>query len=238
MSLYAVKNDKGDYLNGVAGEKPIFGGLDKDCVLNGEDAGWLAGRGYGHVVELIEAPAKAVVSEEAVAKILREAKRYADDYISEDKLELEIKMALSAYKPAGVSEKDVVSQEEAKMLEKAKNTTVWRPASVIDKYAYEHERQADDEVLLEDRLMRAYVNGWTVEKPKRYVLPMPYGADDDDPDNSPYAAVNRDYHAGPAWYQGPCVSFKKAREHYSVTQADIDAAPAWVRAITPVEVKD
>ena len=77
-----------------------------------------------------------------------------------------------------------------------------------------------------------------VDKPKRYVLPMPYGADDDDPDDSHYAVVNREYHAGPAWHQGPCVSFKEAREHYSVTQSDIDAAPDWVKAITPVEVTD
>ena len=90
----------------------------------------------------------------------------------------------------------------------------------------------------QDRLMRAYVNGWTAEKPKRYVLPMPSGADDDDPDDSHYAVVNREYHAGPVWHQGPCVSFKEAREHYSVTQSDIDAAPDWVKAITPVEVTD
>ena len=75
-------------------------------------------------------------------------------------------------------------------------------------------------------------------KPKRYVLPMPYGADDDDPDDSHYAVVNRQYHAGPAWHQGPCVSFKEAREHYSVTQAEIDAAPDWVKAIKAVEVND
>lgn len=76
------------------------------------------------------------------------------------------------------------------------------------------------------------------EKPKRFVLPMPYGADDDDPDYSHYAVVNREYYAGPSWHQGPCVSFNEAREHYSVTQADIDAAPEWVKAITPVEVTE
>lgn len=75
-----------------------------------------------------------------------------------------------------------VSEAEAEMLKKAKNITVWRPASVIARYACEHERQADDEVLLEDRLMHAYVNGWTVEKPKRYIvlmrLPGKKGPDD------------------------------------------------------------
>jgi len=70
--------------------------------------------------------------------------------------------------------KVVVSEEEDKMLKKAKNTTVWRPAAVIAGYAYEHERQGDDEVLLEDRLMRAYVNGWTVEKPKQWNVKVPH----------------------------------------------------------------
>ncbi|WP_179395031.1 DUF1642 domain-containing protein [Lacticaseibacillus absianus] len=68
----------------------------------------------------------------------------------------------------------VVSEAEAEMLKKAKNTTVWRPASVIARYAYEHEQQGDDEVLLEDRLMRAYVIGWTVEKPKRWNVKVPH----------------------------------------------------------------
>ena len=76
------------------------------------------------------------------------------------------------------------------------------------------------------------------ENPKRYVLPMPYGADDDDPERCCYAAVNREYHAGPSWFQGPCVSFKEAQKDYSVTRAEIDAAPDWVKSINPIEVTD
>lgn len=68
----------------------------------------------------------------------------------------------------------VVSEEEAEMLKKASNLRDWRPAAVISKYAYEHERHScDDEVLLEDRLMRAYVNGWTVEKSKLWNVKVP-----------------------------------------------------------------
>lgn len=122
--------------------------------------------------------------------------------------------------------KVVLSEKQAKIVEGARDGH--HPASRIS-------LSSDND---EELLMRAYVNGWTVEKPKRYVLPMPYGADDDDPDDSHYAVVNRQYHAGPAWHQGPCVSFKEAREHYSVTQAEIDAAPDWVKTITPVEVTD
>lgn len=125
MSLYAVKNDKGDYLNGVAGEKPLFGGLDKDCVLNGEDAGWLAGRGYGHVVELVEAPAKVVVSE-----------------------------------------------DEAEMLERAKKPS-FQETSVIDSYVTTHGG-AEFGCDIGDRLMRAYVNDWVVEKPKLWNVKVPH----------------------------------------------------------------
>jgi hypothetical protein len=90
----------------------------------------------------------------------------------------------------------------------------------------------------EDRLMRAYVNGWTVEKPKRYILPMPDGTDDEDPEDMHYVAVNRSYHDGPVWFQGPRVTFQQAQARYSVTHAEIDAAPGWVKTITPMEVTD
>lgn len=140
--------------------------------------------------------------------------------------------------------KVVVSEAEASLLEKMADGTNFNgergfePGLVITNFVLNNRVHGESHFETEDRLMHAYVNGWTVEKPKRYVLPMPYGADDDDPDQSHYAVVNREYHAGPAWHQGPCVSFKKAREHYTVTQADIDAAPDWVKAITPVEVTD
>ncbi|WP_390410102.1 DUF1642 domain-containing protein [Lacticaseibacillus jixiensis] len=68
----------------------------------------------------------------------------------------------------------MVSEEEAKMLKKAKDTTVWRPAAVISKYAYTAVKDSDQEALLEDRLMRAYVNGWVVEQPKRWNVKVPH----------------------------------------------------------------
>lgn len=93
-------------------------------------------------------------------------------------------------------EKVVVSAEEAEMLKRAKDTTIWRPASVIAGYAYEAERDSSDaEVLLEDRLMRAYVNGWTVEKPKRYSVKVPHT------DDSYFYKVDDEYcNAGDSYY--------------------------------------
>ena len=130
-------------------------------------------------------------------------------------------------------EKVVVSPEEAKLVKNCLWTNLQDEFLNNINLLFRGRRPEDI-----TRLKSALTNGYTVANEKRYVLPMPYGADDDDPDDSHYAVVNRQYHAGPAWHQGPCVSFKKAREHYSVTQAEIDAAPDWVKTITPVEVTD
>ena len=67
-------------------------------------------------------------------------------------------------KPAPV----VVSEEEAEMLELAKQDSnpvsfIWGSDITI---AYDHNQQ--------NRLMRAYVNGWTVEKPKRWNVKVPH----------------------------------------------------------------
>ena len=61
-----------------------------------------------------------------------------------------------------------VSQEEADMLERAKNPTN-RPSFMITEYSNSHKGNmlGND---LEDRLMRAYVNGYTVAKEKKYVV--------------------------------------------------------------------
>ena len=127
----------------------------------------------------------------------------------------------------------VVSEDEEKMLKKAKNTTVWRPASVIAGYAYEHERKGNDEVLLEDRLMRAYVVGWVVAKPKRYVLPMDGTKLSDG--TIAYATLD---HTGVWTIKGYAEKQSAVTFHATVTQSDIDTAPDWVEAIKPVEVTD
>ena len=133
--------------------------------------------------------------------------------------------------------KIVVSEEEAKMLKKAKDITAWHPAAVISEYAYNTEKDSDQESLLEDRLTRAYVNGWTVEKPKRYVLPMPDGTSDE-LDQGKYVAIretNGVWHGSEYRYD---ITKPGELEYLLVTHTDIDAAPDWVKAITPVEVTD
>ena len=84
-----------------------------------------------------------------------------------------------------------------------------------------------------------YINGKpVVPNPKRYVLPMP-GTDYHNNQmhgNAQYYAVKRTGNWRP---DAIALGTDDAVKHgYTVTQADIDAAPDWVKAITPVEVTD
>lgn len=122
-------------------------------------------------------------------------------------------------------EKVVLTKEQAQIVEDAHNAK--RPASYII-------LKSNDEELL----MNAYVNGWTVEKPKRYVLPMP-GTDYHNYQmhgNAQYYAVKRDG----SWRPDAIAlgTDNAVKQGYTVTQSDIDTAPAWVKGITPIEVKD
>lgn len=117
MSMYAVKNDNGEFAfceigkqHGETGFGTIWTELNKPYAqLTADDTD-------GHVVELIEKPAPVVVS-----------------------------------------------TAEAEILERAKKKDA--PAWII----YSNSVSAS-----EDRLMRAYVNGWTVEKPKRWNVKVPH----------------------------------------------------------------
>ncbi|MCI1894793.1 MAG: DUF1642 domain-containing protein [Lactobacillus sp.] len=125
MSLYAVKNDEGKFAFCEIGKphwETGFGTLWTE--LNKPYAQRTADDIGGHVVELVEAPAKVVVSE-----------------------------------------------AEAEMLEQAKCDD--DPAELIVGFVNSHDKY-DDDRKAEDRLMRAYVNGWTVEKPKRYGVWVPH----------------------------------------------------------------
>lgn len=127
----------------------------------------------GHVVELVEAPAKVVVSE-----------------------------------------------EEAKLLTEAKTATY--PAEYITRHSWLKQG-------VEDRLMRAYVNGYTVEKEKRYLLPMEgFG------EHQGYS-----YMEDGIWYINTAPSQDYAVKHgYTVTKDEYDSAPNWVKILKPVEVID
>lgn len=120
--LYTVKNDKGEFLSFYASHESVWD-TNNPTFFNESYAEAQAGP-YGHVVELVEAPAKVVVIE-GEAEILEQAK--CDD------------------DPAGLI------------------------AGFVD-YCDNY----DDDHKAEDLLMRAYVNGWVVEKPKRWNVKVPH----------------------------------------------------------------
>lgn len=119
MKMYAVKNDQGKFYdfdsNGDFWKEAL---CRKLYTLSENEAQDVAHDYGGHVVELVEAPAKVMVSE-----------------------------------------------AEAEVLEGAKKQH--NPAWYIS-------INVDGRPGTEDRLMRAYVNGWTVEKPKRWNVKVPH----------------------------------------------------------------
>lgn len=125
MNLYAVKNDKGEWWDFEAYDG-FWSDGSCECAVTAyqERADSVIKEHGGRVVELVEAPAKVVVSE-----------------------------------------------AEAEMLEQAKCDD--DPAELIVGFVNSHDKY-DDDRKAEDRLMRAYVNGWTVEKPKRYGVWVPH----------------------------------------------------------------
>ncbi|WP_179394961.1 DUF1642 domain-containing protein [Lacticaseibacillus absianus] len=123
MSLWAVQNDEGEWMDDVGDfypEEAQYGvGYVGLMLTKRSEAEYLAKKYGGHVVELVEVPAKVVVSE-----------------------------------------------KEAKMLESARADKC--PVTHISNFSAWYG--SDDE----DRLMRAYVNGYTVEKPKRWNVKVPH----------------------------------------------------------------
>lgn len=182
MSLYAIKNGMGEWYDWNDREFWPKDACAFVAIGNHEDAERMATEKGGHVVELVEAQAKIVVSE-AEAKILTEAK------------------------------------------------TATYPSEYITRHSCLKQGS-------EDRLMRAYVNGWEVEKPKRYVLPMP-GTDYHNIQmhgNAQYYAIKGTGNWRP---DAIALGTDDAVKHgYTVTQSEIDAAPAWVKAIKPFEVTE
>ncbi len=120
--MYAVKNDKGEWLSFGSSHESVWytnnPTLFKDRIYAEAQS---MGR-KARVVELVEAPAKVVVS-----------------------------------------------AEEAEMLERAKVAAF--PVHIFDSGA------AGSLPGSQDRLMCAYVNGWTVEKPKLYLIKVPHTDD-------------------------------------------------------------
>jgi hypothetical protein len=131
MSLYAVKNDNGEWMSLDGTQNGIWYSNNPTLF---KDKSYAEAQSMGriaHVVELVEAPEKVVVSEDE-AKMLKEAVK--DDNFG---------------------------------------------AGFISDYADEHfgDYGSLNRTHIQDRLMRAYVNGWTVEKPKLWNVKVPHTDD-------------------------------------------------------------
>ncbi|EPC62727.1 phage protein [Lacticaseibacillus paracasei subsp. paracasei Lpp14] len=190
LKLYAVKNDEGEWLSFDSSHESVWDTNNPTLFKHKSYADAQSRGRRARVVELIEATAKVVVSE-----------------------------------------------EEAEMLETLDGDLM--PISELAYFVHHAKQLSEKEsIKREDRLMRAYVNGWEVEKPKRYVLPMP-GTDYHNNQmhgNAQYYAVKGTGNWRP---DAIALGTDDAVKHgYTVTQSDIDAAPDWVKAITPVEVTD
>lgn len=177
MSRFAVKNDKGEWLSFDSSHESVWY-TNNPTFFNDKSYAEAQAGPCGHVVELVEQfEGGNITNKEALAKIIREAKRYADDYISEDTMEFEIKLALNAYKPAE------------------------KPAP---------------------------------EKEKKYLLPMDGTLEEND-DNDNFQLYAYCYKG--RWLADE-VETDPSYQHNTVTQKELETAPAWVKAIKPLEVTD
>jgi beta-glucosidase/6-phospho-beta-glucosidase/beta-galactosidase len=141
MTIYVIEDDDGFVLDRVYLE--FTSDVDRAMLFDEPIAPAEYAKRYGgHVVELVEKPEPVETSEDTVAKILREAKRYADDYISEDKLKFEIKTALSVYKPAP----EVVSEAEAEMLDALSDGELM-PICELSYYVHHAESLSEKEAV-------------------------------------------------------------------------------------------
>ena len=167
MSLYAVKNDKGEWWDFEAYDGFWSDGSCECAVTAYQERADSAVKEHGgHVVELFEAPAKVVVSE-----------------------------------------------EEAEMLKKAKNMI--NPMHLLWMNELTYNGDSDGQ----DRLMRAYVLGWTVEKPKLFLVKVPHT------DDSYFYKIDDEYcNAGDSYHLEGMTDKKwftlAEIEHYELTDCE------------------
>ena len=121
--------------------------------------------------------------------------------------------------------KVVLSKKQAKIVEGARDATY--PASYISNYTNSHDCE-------ENLLINAYVNGYTVAKEKKYLLPMDGTLEEND-DNDNFQLYAYCYKG--RWLADE-VETDPSYQHNTVTQKELETAPAWVKAIKPLEVTD
>ena len=132
------------------------------------------------------------------------------------------------------AEKAVVSEEEANFIKQLENyPRNFLPAGSISDFVDEHQNHygSHNRALDELRLINALVNGYTVRKEKRYLLPLE-GSEDSAGEYAYYA----DFHRG-RWEIEEYINDGDYPKP-TVSETVLANAPEWVKAIKPVEVTE
>lgn len=126
-------------------------------------------------------------------------------------------------------EKVVVSTNEAKAIESLLNANTYIETIAPFRYLFTSRNKEDIK-----RLIKAIKNGYTVEKEKKYLLPMDGTLEEND-DNDNFQLYAYCYKG--RWLADE-VETDPSYKHHTVTQKELETAPAWVKAIKPLEVTD
>ncbi|MBM6441430.1 DUF1642 domain-containing protein [Lacticaseibacillus rhamnosus] len=126
-------------------------------------------------------------------------------------------------------EKVAVSPNEAQAIESLLNADTY--ADVYDPFQYLFTSRYKKDIK---RLIKAIKNGYTVAKEKKYLLPMDGTLEEND-DNDNFQLYAYCYKG--RWLVDE-VETDPSYKHQTVTQKELETAPAWVKAIKPLEVDD
>ncbi|ATN93877.1 transport protein [Lactobacillus phage LJ] len=121
--------------------------------------------------------------------------------------------------------KVVLTKEQAEIVENAHDSGY--PATEI--FSGTSSGAGEERLLI-----NAYVNGYTVAKEKKYLLPM-YGTLEENDDNDNFQLYAYCYKG--RWLTDECET-DPSYKHHTVTQKELEKAPEWVKAIKPVDVTD
>lgn len=125
--------------------------------------------------------------------------------------------------------KVTVSPNEAKAIESLLNANAY--IETLDPFRYLFTSRNKEDIK---RLIKAFKNGYTVAKEKKYLLPMDGTLEEND-DNDNFQLYAYCYKG--RWLADECET-DPSYKHQTVTQKDLEKAPEWVKAIKPVEVTD
>ncbi|WP_201251183.1 DUF1642 domain-containing protein [Lacticaseibacillus rhamnosus] len=126
-------------------------------------------------------------------------------------------------------EKVAVSESIGGAIDTFINADTYVQAAAALNYLFASRKKKDFK-----RIMKAIRNGYTVEKEKKYLLPMDGTLEEND-DNDNFQLYAYCYKG--RWLADE-VETDPSYKHHTVTQKELETAPAWVKAIKPLEVTD